>query len=1080
MSQPRLQPQAPSEAAATAMAVDSAGAGPAAPSAGQHARSGRVALALGGSAVHAAAGAAVLVCGWRSAAGAEAAKCLVLSGVGRLVLALPAQPDEDADAAEEDITFLSREDDVAQGEVGAEAEAARLQALDASCKVELLRPPSAFSARQAVAAGQQEEAVAFAARFAAVVVCGRGVHLTCDARADACRAAGVPVLLAAARGAFALAFADFGASFDYERPSEAEPRMCILESATASIKTTGTGGGVTLTVSVADEGGHAFQNGDRVELISCVGGAAGALSGAGALDCTITGRATLLVHAPPESAAAAEAGEAASAYLSGSGYLRQVFGRRRGAHVGLREALASPRFCEASGDSVVDDAATVLSCFRELAGEAGALGAVAPGSRAEALSRVFAAGVSARFALAPVAAVAGAIAASEALKAVTGVHAPLQQLFTYHAADALFDTAAASGTLPAAASQQQHVAGSEVLTAQATVLGAATSSLLTRARLVVVGAGAVGCEVLKNLALMGAACNAEGGELTVVDGDEVEEINLCRQMLYDEAVVGIHKASAAASALAPLGPRAALRVTHAVDAMLAETSPAAEMRKVEATLSTEGAVLACCTDTGGSRMYADSLCLARRRAMVDFGTWGSMGSVTSVVPHESELWSASADPPERRASPPLCVLNNFPYLPAHACVWAREQFQVAFEERPRAANRYLQGRDAFVSEATKRGGADVAEQALRSVFDSLGPERPRSLEECASWAAALFEVLFGAPVHKLLAKFGPDSLATDGSPFWSGVKRCPRPVMLDPTDALHLRFVRAAANLRAHVYGLKGTASEQSVSVAVAATAASAVADDGEACPPMAVEGDTADARVAALLEALPTPGELAGFRLSPLSLARARGGARWHVDFLECCAALRARCYSIPAPTQIDALRDAAEVVPALPATTALVAALGTIELLKAVRKAPRVAHCDIFLNTALPLMAHAAPREVKRMSVATAHGPRAWSVWDTLEVALAAQEATLGALIAQFESKYGLEVCMVSYKSSLLFMDFMPAPKQKERKDMPLLELIATVGKVVLPKGTSPLYLSLSCTDAQDEDVELGAVRVMLSAGA
>lgn len=60
-----------------------------------------------------------------------------------------------------------------------------------------------------------------------------------------------------------------------------------------------------------------------------------------------------------------------------------------------------------------------------------------------------------------------------------------------------------------------------------------------------VGAGAIGCELLKNFAMMGLAAGP-GGDLTVTDMDTVALSNLHRQLLYRTADVSVrrHKAGA--------------------------------------------------------------------------------------------------------------------------------------------------------------------------------------------------------------------------------------------------------------------------------------------------------------------------------------------------------------------------------------------------------------------------------------------------------------------------------------------------------------------------------------------------------
>jgi molybdopterin/thiamine biosynthesis adenylyltransferase len=73
---------------------------------------------------------------------------------------------------------------------------------------------------------------------------------------------------------------------------------------------------------------------------------------------------------------------------------------------------------------------------------------------------------------------------------------------------------------------------------------------IAKCRLLVIGAGALGNEILKNAALLGFT------QVVVVDLDRIEESNLSRAVLYRSDDVGKFKADAAASAYKSLAPDA--------------------------------------------------------------------------------------------------------------------------------------------------------------------------------------------------------------------------------------------------------------------------------------------------------------------------------------------------------------------------------------------------------------------------------------------------------------------------------------------------------------------------------------------
>lgn len=79
---------------------------------------------------------------------------------------------------------------------------------------------------------------------------------------------------------------------------------------------------------------------------------------------------------------------------------------------------------------------------------------------------------------------------------------------------------------------------------------------VTSARVLVVGAGALGNEVIKNLVLMGV------GHIFIVDFDTIEMANLSRSILYRESDTGRHKAEVAAAQARDINPDVHVQYLH--------------------------------------------------------------------------------------------------------------------------------------------------------------------------------------------------------------------------------------------------------------------------------------------------------------------------------------------------------------------------------------------------------------------------------------------------------------------------------------------------------------------------------------
>lgn len=67
------------------------------------------------------------------------------------------------------------------------------------------------------------------------------------------------------------------------------------------------------------------------------------------------------------------------------------------------------------------------------------------------------------------------------------------------------------------------------------------------------GAGAIGCELLKLLALMGVGCS-DKGKVIVSDMDTIEVSNLSRQFLFNSTNVGHFKSDAACESAKQFNP----------------------------------------------------------------------------------------------------------------------------------------------------------------------------------------------------------------------------------------------------------------------------------------------------------------------------------------------------------------------------------------------------------------------------------------------------------------------------------------------------------------------------------------------
>lgn len=137
-------------------------------------------------------------------------------------------------------------------------------------------------------------------------------------------------------------------------------------------------------------------------------------------------------------------------------------------------------------------------------------------------------------ALSPINAVMGGFVAQEILKACSGKFGPLQQFMYFDALEAL------PTVLPTAEDCQGEGGRYD---GQIAVFGKKFQAKIENQRQFLVGAGAIGCEMLKNWAMMGLGTGPEG-KIYVTDLDTIEKSNLNRQFLFRAGDVGTFKSEA--------------------------------------------------------------------------------------------------------------------------------------------------------------------------------------------------------------------------------------------------------------------------------------------------------------------------------------------------------------------------------------------------------------------------------------------------------------------------------------------------------------------------------------------------------
>lgn len=362
-------------------------------------------------------------------------------------------------------------------------------------------------------------------------------------------------------------------------------------------------------------------------------------------------------------------------------------------------------------------------------------------------------------------------------------------------------------------------------------------------RVLLVGAGGIGCEVLKNLVCCGfgslpsthGAQSAVGAEtqqaamghrkpgIVVIDLDTIDVSNLNRQFLFRKQHVKKPKAYIAKETALQFNPSVNIDAYHA------------SIFDSQYDVSFFGAfdLVFNALDNLAARRHVNRMCLAADVPLIESGTTGFNGQVQAIRKGVTECYDCNPKPVQK--SFPICTIRSTPDKPIHCIVWAKSYL---FPE--------LFGTSEADSSDVAVTEGDNAEEVAKLKEEAEALKKVRSLMGQSDFAQAVFDKVFHDDIERLrsmsemwqsrrppeslsfrdlavgidadLIKRG-QALAVQDQATWSlhdnlavfaysldtlssRNKAGEAVIEFDKDDKDTLDFVASAANLRSHIFGI--------------------------------------------------------------------------------------------------------------------------------------------------------------------------------------------------------------------------------------------------------------------------------------
>lgn len=187
-------------------------------------------------------------------------------------------------------------------------------------------------------------------------------------------------------------------------------------------------------------------------------------------------------------------------------------------------------------------------------------------------------------------------------------------------------------------------------------------------KVLVIGAGGLGCELLKNLAFSGF------GDIHVIDMDTIDLSNLNRQFLFRDEDIGQPKADVAARAINRLQLEGCLVTPYNRRIEAFDSEFYAQFQFIISGL-----------DSIGARRWLNSMLVSLLKydvqtgeldqstviPLIDGGTEGFRGSVRVILPGMNACFECGMELFPPKTTYPLCTIAHTPRLPEHCIEYAR-------------------------------------------------------------------------------------------------------------------------------------------------------------------------------------------------------------------------------------------------------------------------------------------------------------------------------------------------------------------------------------------------------------------------
>ena len=328
---------------------------------------------------------------------------------------------------------------------------------------------------------------------------------------------------------------------------------------------------------------------------------------------------------------------------------------------------------------------------------------------------------------------------------------------------------------------------------QIAIFGNEIQEKIQKSNIFMAGAGATGCEFLKNFAMMGF-CTDKKSEFVVTDNDNIEISNLSRQFLFHKENVGNPKSIIAVKSVQEMNPN--------FNAKGMQTKVCAETENIfnEEFWNKQNFIIYA-VDSTDARKYIDNNVVLYHKIGIDSGTLGTEAHSNIFIPYKTVSYNDIVQETTERTLP-VCTLRHFPSLIEHCIEWSKDSFSGYFGNIIKEVKGCFENYQKFKEDIKREGTALYQLNKLKILKNHIDIIVNKDIHKMCQYAIEVYTRNFDHNIQQLLHSYPPNCKSSDGSDFWVGSKKLPHPIKFNIDDDLCLMYVSKFVFILSHCLGV--------------------------------------------------------------------------------------------------------------------------------------------------------------------------------------------------------------------------------------------------------------------------------------